>query len=321
MATKYNPILIDLLKIMAKIRVISDNHAYRFFDETERGEVTATLRNALERKIFGTKIVLVPEPSDGKVRGRSGRKVAIRIYYLLEPGKRMIERYWKKGSDFVRCGQPIGIHKGRIYHDLLIVESLLWFFERFTVVDFINEDQLRSDDDVLADLRVITIENDKHRVHDCEIVVQNSRQQIEGKSDHLIWFSPSVRQCDAIESIKKAPVIHLNLQHQQPQKQHQAVTITGNEQLVLNLIGIYGGALTAPAVAKRLRKDPGQTNVLVKGLEAKGLLFTASVQANPGISPGRPAKLFAISPMKITTLNDRLHALEVSKNAIDCSNP
>ena len=312
METGIDPILIKILSHLARLRQMSANQIYRLCSGSLKKDVETELLFAVKDKFLIYKPFEVPVESETKVRAGQSKMRRLGVYYLSAKGKRLVKKHVKK----IRClksSRPSGELKKRIYHDLLVVETLLWFYERDNVTGFYNEDELRSDEQPTADLRVLLDTNGVVSVVDCEVTVQNTRSQIEAKQSHLMFFTPSLRQADIIETIKKTVVQIINLQDEVIKKPKSNLILSDREEELIEALGRKGGALTANAAALVVGKDRAQTNSFLKRMVQDGRIYVSTAHTNPGKQNGRPVNVYALRSELIDVLCDRIFAVHVSK--------
>lgn len=313
MKTKYDPILTELLKVLAKLRLFTIDQAYRFFEEEDHAIVLDALARAVRNGVIGRRKVLVPAPTEKKIKKGNCLMRSVEIYFLNQKGRRTAARYFQNDARYARVGAPQSVHSPRVYHDLLIVEALLYLMLKYDVVDYYNEEQLRSEDQTVADLRVIVRGSGGYEMLDCEVVVQNTRQQIAAKSDNLVWFTPIRRQAEIISWLKNARVVLLQLKTNVQPKMIKKRALSELETAALGAIIQHKGALTAGAVGKVIGKPREKMSQMLNELADFGFVYAAELHENPHRPVGRPRKIYALNPADLASSNYRLAAVRHSK--------
>lgn len=305
--------LTELCRLFAKLGIMMIDQAERFFEPEDRSVVRWLLEQGnIEWGVFGCMPCLIPVISEHKPRAGRGEKRRVEVYYLLANGREIAKKSGMRRAR-IRMGCPLTkIAHQRVHHELLVVETLLWMGQSHNVVDFCTENELKSMQDAPADLRVVEEKKGTYSFYDCEVVVTNTRQQIEEKADGMLFFTPSKRQAHVIQAVKRAPAIVLNLKQNAPKAHAKTESLTPIESEVMAALRRNGGALTGPATAKTLGKDRAFTSKICKQMERKGALFGCSVHAKPGVQKGRPRKIYALSADCLDSFSDLLFAYELS---------
>lgn len=313
MKNQYNRISIELIKTLARMHAVTDDQSVRFFDASERKIVESVLRDGVREKVFGMETVPVPAPGEHKIRAGVTATKQVKIYYLNNRGKMIVRKFAPELGRKIRAGRPTGVHRARLYHELLVVECLLWWLARFKVIEYSTENELKSAGQNPADLRVTTVQSSGHSSVDCEIVVQNKPSDIAQKSDDMLWFTPSKRQADTIDWLKKTSTIVINLRTTRPRPGKVRPLLSASEQEVFDALELKNYPLTAGAVAAVNGTDRAQTSSVLCKLTKQGVLYSAGVHPLPGLERGRPEKLFALEAAELDLFSDRVFALMLSK--------
>lgn len=319
MNTENNYILIGLLKLMGKLRSMTVNQAGRFFPEVTDLEIDSVLSKAVRDRLMVRKTYDLPIETSTIVRRGVTKTRPITAYYMTHRGREALREDTPKAF-CVKTNRPDGVHLLRLYHDLLVVETLLWYKNKHDLKSFYVEDQLRGRDQTLADLRVFVVVKGIRQHIDAEIVVQNTVGDLKKKSSLLQWFTPSLTQADTIEMLKPGARIHIINLEDDENSAPEIVKIdrefTEVEAHLMRVLRQYG-ALTAPAVAKISGRDRGQANSLLNKLVAEGHLFTSTVNQIPGKKTGRPVNLYAYKDFEVILLSDRIYAARLSNFIIE----
>ncbi|MBK6722967.1 MAG: hypothetical protein IPG58_06695 [Acidobacteria bacterium] len=312
-------LLLQTLWYLATFRCFTKDQAIRLFHARLADSIQGLIDHSLANGYIANITLDIPIATRTKIRHGQTAVRPVSVYYIAAKGKRLLKKH-SRGVKFLKTSRPVGTHRRRLYHDLLIVEVLIWMRHNYNVSKIYNEDRLRGMKENLADLRVeITSGSGTLHYIDCEVVVQNSRQDIEKKSDNLSWFTPSLTQADIIRKTKpiNQGVNIINLDETEYFGADRTATLSVLESEILQTISSKGGTLTAAAMAKCLRRDRARTNTSLKALVRKGYLYLSSVHSTPGTQKGRPVHLFSVSRNLIETFEDRIFALRISNLILD----
>lgn len=277
-------------------------------------EVSKVLAKAVDLKFVARKEVYIPIATDAKIRANRTPVRREIVFYMKAKGKDLL----LDENKTVRCLKTTtlaGVHLKRLFHDLLIVEVLIWWLKRYKVKQYWVEDELRSMGQNKADLRVLTVKEDgSENQTDCEIVVQNHATDIIHKNNGMMWFTCSIIQKDTIEDTKvHHGVVQIYLGGVPKVAMSPSRGLTNAEMLLVNLLRQKGGALTAGAVAVCLNRDRGRTSGALRELVRAGHLLSSPVQLRPGQQRGAPHVVYAIDPCLIESWADREFAVRLSQ--------
>lgn len=312
-------LLLQTLWYLATFRCFTKDQAIRLFHARLADRIQGLVDQALANGYIANITLDIPIATRTKIRRGQTAVRPVSVYYITAEGKRLLKKH-SRGVRFLKTSRPVGTHRRRLYHDLLIVEVLIWMRQNYNVTKIYNEDRLRGMKENLADLRVeITNASGTLYYIDCEVVVQNSRHDIAKKSDNLMWFTPSITQADIIRKAKpiNQGVNIINLDETEYVAANRTATLSVIESEILQTIGSKGGTLTAAATARCLRRDRARTNSSLKTLVRKGYLHLSSVHSKPGTQLGRPVHLFSVSKNLIEAFADRMFALRISCLILD----
>lgn len=291
------------------------DQAARFLPTLNVEGVDALLEQAVRDKRLACQEVELPVITEAKVRKGQTKTRPITIYYLTDLGKKMLRRTYPR-TRFLKTTRPVKEHYRRLYHDLLIVEVLLWWLDNYEVLGYLNEDDLRGDrEEVLADLRVFCTGPDGEVAQtDCEILVQNTLEDVADKSDQLFWFTPTLRQADIIHAKKpNVGVMVIQLQGDEEENALPEEPQNDEEREMITVLNLHGGALTVRGVATYLDRDRARTNSVLARMVRNRSLFVSTVHRFPGSDLGRPVQVFSRNKYEIALLEDRIFAYRVSK--------
>lgn len=312
---KSDQILGKLLKIVARLGYFTQQQAFEFFDESDRHHVKKALEWAQIYKHLESQNVLVPAAGEDKLSPVPGRAAQVKIFFLTRTGKNFLKKHKPEWIQFAKIGEPSGQRKKCLYHELLVVQALIWWYKNHKVVDFFGESALKSAGSDPADLRVL-VDNNGIKTYDSEIVVQNSRQDIEGKSDNFTYFTPSDRQADVINSIKKTSAVIINLTAFKREQQLNVQQISYADQELIRAVEL---PRTAECVADHIGYDRAKTQSDLNRLVGAGLISCAEIHLEPGKTAGRRAKLYAKKGADIQLLSDKVFWLLASRLQINQS--
>lgn len=137
------------LKILAKVHVATRRQLCAFLKlsnpiETEAASDICFSRltglGLLSMKTYGV------QSGRGEVRTRAGCPTLLTdVYFLTGSGAECAENIYNGIGRFARPEEPTGVHKLRLYHDLLICEALLHACSLHNVTDFQTEAELKSE--------------------------------------------------------------------------------------------------------------------------------------------------------------------------------
>ena len=291
----------QIVEFLAPLRIATRAQILELFgDEASTKEA---LRTAKSRRYITEKTIHIPA-AGGEVD----------MLYLIAKGKDLIKKVNPGLTRFVRTGLPDGYLANRIYHELLVVEVFCWFAKRAEVIGFVTEDQLKARGETSADLRVVTIEDDRHIVFDCEVVVSNTRAQIHAKSAHLIYFTPTLNKADMIETERGAVVNLIKLKTNFSAKPiaREPPTDVFSSTIYTYLIG-KNLALTTTAIAKIFGKRREKVSRLLKDLENKNMIQSASTHIEAATQTGCPEKLYGPKMLNLLPFSTRIFYLLISK--------
>lgn len=316
-----DPNLLLILNYLARLRSMTADQAARFCAAATPEHILGVLEQAVADKYLASMEVQVPVITEAVVRNGLTKTRPIVIYFLASAGKRLLKQHCPF-TRFLKTTRPIKAHFHRLFHDLMIVEALLYFEWEHTVLRYLVEDDLRAMREVaVADLRVV-LDNKRggETIVNCEILVQNSRQDIENKSDDLFWITPTLRQADTVLFGKKnLGVKVLQLQDEREVFEETEPPANDAERELITALNLHGGALTALGVATYLDRDRAYTNhQLVKMVRGRRL-FRSSVHRNPGKQVGGPAYIYSQQKSLLQSLKDRILALQISNAMVSAA--
>src|SRR5262249_54280309 len=227
---------------------------------------------------------------------------AVSVYYLTARGAEALKQIALEIHKHARPGQPKGNLRDRIPHELLVAESFLWLYERYPIIEFWPETELKSQlgkararaardrqaalkDEATGDFKVRLLDGDRERTVECEIAVHYEYHQVAAKPDNMLWFTRDGRQADLIETVKDhRPIMLGDVAHPQTsnvvdaasaflstKKKKQRARRTFSER-VLSGVDRLGGCATVDAISSLLRVNRGNVCKALNQLAAQGTL-------------------------------------------------
>lgn len=304
-----------ILKLLAKLHVVSSYQLPQLLSEFTLSEINNAVNSLKKVDYLYIKDYEIPTPHAGKIT-KSTKQISVLTYALNFKSRQYILRNFPI-LKYYRRSNPQGLrYKNRIYHDLLIVESLIYLKERYQIEDIFNEEYLQRRQQTMSDL-LIKIDNQNRTFSflNCEVVVSNTKKDIENKPNNTLFFTYSSYQSDIISSIKpnSYPVI-LSIRGDDIVKQKPDFDIDDipNHFEYFHYLKAAGGALTASALAVLMQKDPARTASICRQLEENSFLFSDRIHQNIEKPAGNRTKIYADDRRKITEKSDRVYALMLS---------
>lgn len=305
-------LLLDILEAMAKLRCITDVQALRLFRQYSLEEIFCVLGWAVEHELIAPMTVYIPVETDTNIRYGSTETRPVEILYIEAPGKAFLLEH--RDVWCLKTLYPTRAHLLRMFHNLLVVEALIWMTERNEVVEFWVEDQLRSDGLNLPDLRVqVHLGAEDYEFIACEVVVQNKRQAVNEKSS-MIYFTPSRTQKGLIQDMKPHDkVVQINLDGVPKSPVIIPPTnLSRSQENIFQALREHAGILTAGAVAVLVGRRQPKVSAALSKLARAGHLSRSRVQSAPGLQKGSPHVLYALDPCLSETWADEEFALRYS---------
>ncbi len=239
----------------------------------------------------------------GRVRTRAAcPSVPVEVYFLTEMGAACAENCFEGISRFAQWGEPEGVSELRIYHNLLVTAALIYTCGVYNVVDFINENQLKSDiyharsfaksvAENTGDFRIIYNQTGELESFDGEIILQSKKEQLIGKPPGLVYFTDCRQTADVIEKYKNTEAIILDNPVEEAVKNECKIngSFTNLELKIIELFKILPVALDASTAAGLLKNHRAKVSAALAGLVRKDVLRYEYFQHNLG----RPVKFYA----------------------------
>lgn len=267
----------------------------------------------------------------------------VSVYYLTARGAEALKHIALEIHKHARPGQPKGNLRERIPHELLVAEAFIWLHERYRVIDFWPETELKSQmgkararaakdrhaalpDEATGDFKVRLIDRDKERTVECEIAVHYEYHQIAVKPDNMLWFTKDGRQADLIETVKNhrpimlgdvaAPhtsnVVDAAATFRPAIRKHHRMRRTFTDR-VLSGVDRLGGCATVDAISGLLRVNRGNVCKALNQLSEVQTLGRDAAHLRPGEDHGRPTTLYFRPNSKPQSIHDKVCTLIVSR--------
>lgn len=292
-------LLLDVLELIVKFRSVTELQLLRLFNQYSWQEVYKVLGWAGERELIAPMFVDLPAVTDTDIRYGRTKTRAVEIFYVKEAGKALLLEH-RPDSWCVRKLHPTKTHLLRMYHNLLVVEALIFIIARaYRVAGFWVEDELRAAGENLADLRVqVYLDDETWQYLDAEIVVQNKRRQLnENKAFGMIYFVPTRTKLALVQDTKPHDeVVHIHLDG--VPEPRPAVTRPANlsrsKERLCRALAEHGCILTAGAVAALVGRRRQKVSAALSKLARAGHLDRSTVQMAPGLQRGCPHVLYAL---------------------------
>lgn len=304
---------IEIIELLCRLHAFTYEQLLKLTDQFDRDDVLNALKTLLEKEFIRAKIIEIPAAGENKIKPKNCKLAEVRIFFLTFQGRAYVRKKLLSLRRYVCEGRKSVPYRKTLYHDLLIVEALIFLKKYHDVTAIFNEDDLKHWKQNNADLRLIIDEGGHERMLDIEIVVQNNRSHIERKSDDMLFFTPSRCQADIIETVKKVPAIVINLANGNLPKKPDYNDFYDRYNYLVHFFKRHRAGFTASAVATLYDDDRAQMHSILCRLAKDGHIFSRSVHENPGTQLGRRTSLFAADDFDIDDLSDRLFALSVSK--------
>lgn len=329
-----------LLKLLAKAHVATGAQLYRFLDlvKPEAGEERH--KNAL-RRVLNLKLVAV---KGCRVSSGSGRKrtraecglVPVDVFFLTDAGAQLADNCFNGVGRFSNPAAPEGVDAARIYHNLIITEALLYACERFNVIDYVNENELKSEiyrrrsylyknRKTTGDFRVVFEEAGELFSLNGEVSLQTKPKQLKEKPDGLIYFTDCLATADIIQTVKETDEViildPLGLNAEASEKIY--TNFNSLELKIIELFEQFSFALDASATAILLKKDRARISSSLSDLVKKNVFKVESFHSNPGMTNGRPVKFYGLKNLHgLEELTNRVHYYLLCKTLklIDAAN-
>ena len=307
----------EILKLLAKIHIASHQQMFELFREFSRQDVLNAVETLKQNDYLYIQNYEIPAPFAGKITATT-KKVSVKTYALNYKSRQIILKKFKILTGYRRTN-PTGLrYKSRIYHDLLCTQALIYLSKTYDIADVFNEEYLQRRGEQMSDLR-IQIDNGggDFEFINCEIVVSNTKKDIENKPNNILFFTYSSYQADIIHSIKNVEPIILSVEgdpfvEKNNNFENETSENSNNKFHICSQLNRAGGALTAPALAKLLVKDPAQTASMLKQMENNGYLFSDRIHRNVENPAGNRTKIYATNRDFIRERADRTYSLMLS---------
>lgn len=264
------------------------------------------------------------------------------VYYLTQRGAEALKETAPEIHKHARPGQPRGVLRSRIPHELLVAEAYLWLAAENQILAFWPETELKSQigkervreagrkldrlpDEATGDFKVLLADQKGSRWVECEIAVHYERKQVAAKPHKMLWFTSDRRQADLIESIKGSRPVMLG----DVSSPYAAAVVEASDKfkgktrakprnrndlkdrIMKALDRLHGGG-TAPAVSGILRvKRPNVSHCLSR-LASEGRVTREEAHLRPGIDRGRPTAIYVKAGIAAESIHVKARYLMIS---------
>lgn len=329
------PALLLLLKTLVKTHIATADQLCRLLT-LANPEQTITVHNHFIRRLLELKLAAAKtyriRSGGGLIRTRAQSAkstggnplVPVTIFFLTPNGARAAEELTPGSSsaNFAAPGAPVGINADRIYHNLLITEAFIQACRLYDVVDFINENQLKSriwherafhqrinkflkHPEHTGDFRILYYGADGRLCSfNGEIVLQSKKEQIRSKPKGLVFYTDCRQTADVVENQTGEPAFILknpletSVKTEAKNETKPTPRLTKEEQNIVSLFLQIPAALDAGTVGLLLGKPRNKISALLSDLAKKDVFQYAYLQNNVG----RPLKIYA--PKAVGNLED-----------------
>lgn len=305
----------EILKLLAKLHIVTHDQLYRLLPEFERCHVSAAINLLTNSDYLYVKEYEIPRQGSGIISKKT-KMISVLTYALNFKSRPVI---YKKFRDLrlSRRENPTGLrYRRRIYHDLLIVEALLYLHDRYEIAEITNEEFLQRTKQTMADLRIKVDEGaGNFSFIDVEIVVSNTNKDILNKPDSSLFFTYSSYKADIIYKLKGFNAIVLNINGDEIKQPKDDFSSDRYDHLYeyIHELNLRCEALTAPALAVSMEKDEVKTAAVLRELEENGFLFADYAHINLCSDKGKRTRIYATNRSVLKERCDRVLSLMCSR--------
>lgn len=310
---------IEILKLLAKLHIVTHDQLYRLLPEFERYHVSAAINLLKKLDYLCVKEYEIPSHGVGIITEKT-KMVSVLAYALNFKSRPVI---YKKFPNLRLCRRenPTGLrYRRRIYHDLLIVEALLYLHDRYEIAEIFNEEYLQRMKQPMFDLRIkIDIGGGNFNFIDIEIVVSNTNRDILNKPDSCLFFTYSSYKADIIYKLRGFDAIVLSVNGDEIKLPKDDFSSDRYDHLYeyIHELNLRCEALTAPALAVSMKKDEAKTAAVLRELEENGYLFADYAHINLCSDKGKRTKIYATNRGILKERTDRVLSLMCSKMIVN----
>lgn len=237
----------------------------------------------------------------------------------------------KKTLNGVRAGKPQGALLDRVVHDVYVTEAYLYLCTRFVSTKFVGEDHLKAaivgqrqgggveagagTPEATADFQLTCVRAvkpyDEFTVSAEVSTEKMSTAQILAKPHDLWWFTYDKKHASKLKHLTGERVTLLG-DPRLPEKTKGENKASGREDeggserrakvaiptppdhgdAVIEALEAHGGAATTDAVACFLGLSPNTVRPRLTTLECAGVVASVEATLRPGLTAGRPSKLY-----------------------------
>jgi len=349
----------SLIDVLVELRIMTASQLIRWIVRQDKiktdEQITAFISELFRHNLIGKMVVSIPVIQSKRIREGENEMQKTTIIFLNENCRPLISSADQK---FARFGPPQNVNFDRIYHDLLVAESIITVSEGYIIAPLKSEDKIRSEmqkrvkdfSGSLPDFKICVYKNNGKGIPASlgfvagEVIVQLKGKNILGKPEHILFFTANIRVADTIKYIRKTNPILLGdvafpseseviINHAYDMIFDPAAALLRNKIAQLHKNNLYDnpecwaiiqhlsrqGPLTETALSTLTRLNRDNISKKLKKLIDKKLVHSEDVQLAPGVQVGRPHRLFAFSEIDLSNYDFRLKQLLLS-NSI-CKNP
>ena len=343
-----------LITELAVLRVMTAGQLFRWIKMKDRhksaDQIEAFIAALFRHQFIETATHSIPIPQSRRIRSGENETEKVTIVYLTEKVKPHLSA---SSARFARLGPPQGVDLSRLYHDLLITESVLHLGREHLICGIKGEPELKSEagktpegnSKTVPDFEVWLSKWEKTGALSffdavCgEVVVQSDADQNAAKPGGIRYFTANLRAADMVESAVGCPAILLDdpalpaAGERAVRAAYDTVYNPGNALLrsrfklfrqhdLLEKGNFYAimihlhnkGPLTASALSALTGTGRENISRQLKRLTMLGILHNEAIQTAPGKQLGSPEKLHAFADVSLTNYNFRLKQLEISQS-------
>lgn len=313
-------------------------------------DIEAFIAALFRHQFIETAVHSIPVPQSRRIRRGENETEKVTIIFLTEKAKPHLAA---NSARFGRFGLPEGIDLARLYHDILIAESVLYLGREHLLCGIKGEAELKSEAGKMPEGESKAVpdfgvwlakwnENGDASFFDAvygEVVVQSDFEQNLAKPQGIKYFTANLRAADLIKSAVGCSAILLD-DPALPAGSERTIkaaydTVYAPDKALLrsrfklfqrhdllkegNFYGIMlhlhnKGPLTSKALSALTRTRRENISRQLKRLITLGILHCEAIQTAPGQQLGSPEKLFIFADVPLTDFDFRRKQLKISQS-------